>query len=191
MKKETLAVYLERYGVSKKDIRSLFFYKKIVREPKEELKLDPKNQNPKNQDQNELFLYSPPTEEGIKLEPTIAGMEELQIVSQELEQKMMMACTKPIEQNEDTMTKPKQPCWTCQTLTIKNCSKCSFALYCNKDCQKKDWAIHKLFCASFPGLKNLQENPEDEICIGLLLPESSTLPVFVQVPKKSGKCFSE
>ena len=82
------------------------FTKKIVREPKEELKLDPKNQNPKNQDQNELFLYSPPTEEGIKLEPTIAGMEELQIVSQELEQKMMMACTKPIEQNEDTMTKP-------------------------------------------------------------------------------------
>ena len=93
VKKETLAVYLERYGVSKKDIRSLFFYKKIVREPKEELKLDPKNQNPKNQDWNELFLYSQPTEEGIKLEPTIAGMEELQIVSQELEQKMM-ACTK-------------------------------------------------------------------------------------------------
>ena len=185
VKKETLAVYLERYGVSKKDIRSLFYHKKIVREPKEELKLDPKNSGPK-----EFFLYSQPAEEGTKLEPAIAGMEELQIVSQELEQKMM-ACTKQKGQNEDTMPKPEKPCWTCQTLTTKNCSKCSFALYCNKDCQTKDWILHKFFCASFPGLKNIQENPEDEICIGLLLPESSTLPVFVQVPKKSGKCFSE
>ena len=108
-----------------------------------------------------------------------------QIVSQELERKMM-ACTKQKGQNEERMPKPEKPCWTCQTLTTKTCSKCSFARYCNKDCQKKDWDLHKFFCASFPGLKNLQENPEDEICIGLLLPESSPLPVFVRVLKKSG-----
>ncbi len=29
---------------------------------------------------------------------------------------------------------------------IKKCSGCSFALYCNKECQRSDWNSHKNIC---------------------------------------------
>ena len=36
-------------------------------------------------------------------------------------------------------------CWNCFTEKegLKKCSMCKIARYCNKDCQAKDWKIHK------------------------------------------------
>lgn len=31
-------------------------------------------------------------------------------------------------------------------LNMKTCSSCKLAYYCNKECQIKDWKIHKLEC---------------------------------------------
>ncbi len=37
-------------------------------------------------------------------------------------------------------------CSICSKKTIKKCSICKTAYYCSSDCQKKDWAKHKLVC---------------------------------------------
>ena len=38
---------------------------------------------------------------------------------------------------------------------LKKCTRCSVALYCNKDCQAQHWPIHRLFCGRVkkPGRK--------------------------------------
>ena len=75
MRRKTLEVYLERYGVSIEDIQSLFLRKEIVREPGQELRADLDGNS----------LYTKQAGEGITLEPAIAGIEELQIAKQDLE----------------------------------------------------------------------------------------------------------
>ena len=42
----------------------------------------------------------------------------------------------------------KRRCHWCfkKSLTLKECSNCHFALYCNSDCQRSDWLDHKLLC---------------------------------------------
>ena len=178
--------------MSKEDIASLFLHKKIVRKPGQELM--PLSGS------NHSFFYSKQPEKETNLEPPIARNEELQITSQALEKKDLAACTpgkpKTTKDQSDNKSNSEKPCWTCQTPTTKTCGKCSFGVYCSKYCQAKDWAHHKLFCASFPKLKNLQDTPQDMscisllnpvCCIGLLLPVCCTQPAFVRVPKVSGQ----
>ena len=47
---------------------------------------------------------------------------------------------------------PNNKCWSCDAegpegLELKKCTRCKFALYCNRKCQEKDWKrIHKELC---------------------------------------------
>ena len=33
-----------------------------------------------------------------------------------------------------------------ESVLLKDCGRCKRAWYCSEECQKKDWAVHKLFC---------------------------------------------
>ena len=46
-------------------------------------------------------------------------------------------------------TRMSLPCRTCQTPTTKRCI-CTTAPYCNRDCQRKDWDVHKKTCSANP-----------------------------------------
>eukprot|EP01084_Bolivina_argentea_P128465 227079_1 len=53
-------------------------------------------------------------------------------------------------------------CGKCGQLGAKSrCSRCKFTYYCNQDCQRKDWKLHKKICKAKPTLtkpKNLNKN---------------------------------
>ena len=46
-------------------------------------------------------------------------------------------------------------CWNCfeGNKTLLRCSKCQIALYCNKNCQRQDWKVHKLLHTAHENLK--------------------------------------
>ncbi|KAE8440743.1 hypothetical protein EG329_006622 [Mollisiaceae sp. DMI_Dod_QoI] len=49
------------------------------------------------------------------------------------------------------LTKKCANCGTSETdpeKPLKPCSKCQTVRYCSRDCQKKDWKVHKKTCAS-------------------------------------------
>jgi hypothetical protein len=54
------------------------------------------------------------------------------------------------ESFEDEKLEMKKRCCACQEIKEKmmRCSGCHMAMYCSKECQKKDWSIHKPFCHS-------------------------------------------
>lgn len=53
----------------------------------------------------------------------------------------------------------KQCCFVCgETDKLSRCSKCQFAFYCGKDCQKSHWNTHKHVCRDMKVLKNLMES---------------------------------
>ena len=44
---------------------------------------------------------------------------------------------------------PNEECWACgvKGAELKKCTRCKFALYCDKKCQKNDWKrVHKEVC---------------------------------------------
>lgn len=49
---------------------------------------------------------------------------------------------------------PTKKCASCNTLAtdpekaLKPCAKCQSVHYCSRDCQKKDWKLHKKMCAT-------------------------------------------
>ncbi|KAI9052185.1 hypothetical protein LZ554_003545 [Drepanopeziza brunnea f. sp. 'monogermtubi'] len=88
------------------------------------------------------------------------------------------------------MSTPASVCTVCHNPdSSKRCSACKVARYCSHECQKKDWALHKLVC------KFLQNHPPDsepqEIeCVKIHSPHtryesvkvSSKHPVFGTMP---------
>lgn len=53
------------------------------------------------------------------------------------------------EIKKDEELNPCYQCAFCKNYTknsMKKCSKCRIAYYCNLDCQKSDWANHKINC---------------------------------------------
>lgn len=43
----------------------------------------------------------------------------------------------------------KEPCIACKGGTAKRCVRCLSISYCSKECQEKDFAVHKLLCKAF------------------------------------------
>lgn len=37
--------------------------------------------------------------------------------------------------------------WECtKTTSLSKCARCKVVMYCGRECQKKDWAVHKFSC---------------------------------------------
>lgn len=66
-------------------------------------------------------------------------------------------------------------CPMCQKPGSKRCGKCGSRAYCSDTCQRKEWKIHKLFCAlhPFPG------KPAGRYVTAMLLPENQKNPRII------------
>jgi len=45
---------------------------------------------------------------------------------------------------------------------LKRCSRCGFAAYCNAECQKAHWPLHKQTCRALEGAKQASKNLKSE-----------------------------
>ncbi|KAL2214226.1 hypothetical protein CC79DRAFT_1328138 [Sarocladium strictum] len=75
-------------------------------------------------------------------------------------------------------TTTSQACLICEQPNSKLCAVCKGSAYCSKECQKKDWKIHKLLCADFAAL-DLSKRPSADHFRGILLPENDEKPTCV------------
>lgn len=63
--------------------------------------------------------------------------------------KLLLSKAKQKEEKQKD-EKPFYYCWSCLKVSeelLKKCSRCHFALYCNRDCQKKHYPVHKHHCS--------------------------------------------
>ena len=68
-------------------------------------------------------------------------------------------------------------CTVCRKPSTTSCGKCHSVPYCSKDCQRSDWAVHKIFCSHvFPPLVEGELSAK-----AFLLPQSSITPILVQL----------
>ena len=63
--------------------------------------------------------------------------------------------TSPEEHNKGERS--KLPCHVCQTPTLKKCCKVP---YCSKECQEKDWPMHKKTCSRSGSTARVQKQPD-------------------------------
>ncbi len=76
----------------------------------------------------------------------------------------------------------KQHCVSCKLkYGSKKCSKCKEACYCERECQVRDWPVHKFFCGSLPFPKPIGEN-RGKTVKAVYLPELSGDPVLINLP---------
>ena len=75
-------------------------------------------------------------------------------------------------------------CTSCRakTRSCKDCAKCRTVPYCGKECQKKDWGIHNIFCGLHGQSPLPPNNSAAAFVKAFLFPESSEVPVFVNLP---------
>jgi hypothetical protein len=92
--------------------------------------------------------------------------------------------SKEPEIKKDANNNPANTVKDCVSCAEENaslhCSKCKIANYCNKECQTKDWGIHKLICGPMPPKLLLRNS-----VYGILLSEFSAKPQIVEVPYKT------
>ena len=86
-----------------------------------------------------------------------------------------------IEAQEMNKVLIENKCFSCENRTTKTCAKCHSAYYCRKDCQVKDWGIHKYICnfSLFP-----TKTKKDSV-YGMLFPVKGEKPLMVEVPLES------
>jgi hypothetical protein len=53
------------------------------------------------------------------------------------------------EPSEEILSAEVTPCGNCGNAeATSRCSRCRVIAYCNKDCQKAHWSLHKRMCAA-------------------------------------------
>ena len=71
-----------------------------------------------------------------------------------MEQVMGADIVHRVAQMQSAKTDDKMACWTCKSTKtptgtqLLSCKGCNKAMYCSKECQKKDWKNHKSSCRS-------------------------------------------
>ncbi|KAI0505359.1 hypothetical protein F5B22DRAFT_628302 [Xylaria bambusicola] len=68
-------------------------------------------------------------------------------------------------------------CLICNKPDAKPCSRCKSALYCSEPCQRADYPVHKLLCASFSS--DLANRPTKNSIRAILFPVSSVKPKMI------------
>ncbi|KAH7394349.1 hypothetical protein BKA66DRAFT_557395 [Pyrenochaeta sp. MPI-SDFR-AT-0127] len=61
---------------------------------------------------------------------------------------------------DQTCAKCKKTAAESQVSSLKNCARCKVTLYCNRECQKDDWKVHKKICASQANARGAYVGPE-------------------------------
>jgi hypothetical protein len=70
-------------------------------------------------------------------------------------------------------------CRACESEAAKKCAKCKTVKYCGKECQTKDWPIHKYICDSLPFPPKNESSLRTVYCF--LLPENGDKIQVIQV----------
>lgn len=80
--------------------------------------------------------------------------------------------------NEAEADRPMTPksCIWCGNEDTEICKGCQDARYCSKQCQKKDWPVHKLVCSKFAAAR---DSPGDNYYRCLYFPTDGSGPNFV------------
>jgi hypothetical protein len=86
------------------------------------------------------------------------------------------------------VSKKAETCLVCKKQTTKCCQKCNCVFYCSRECQVKDWIIHKHYCQSLPIPPKV--NGKNSV-IGVLLDENAPNPKFVHVPLMYVESYGE
>lgn len=127
--KDTMRVYLKRFGVPEDQIKSILRREPIVETP-----------------------------EASELEKLFAS----------------------VNINEQQASKPI--CVHCKVSNgSKKCSRCKVACYCSRDCQVKDWPVHKFFCGSLPFPRPVVKTSGKTVR-AVYLPELTGDPVLINLP---------
>jgi hypothetical protein len=86
----------------------------------------------------------------------------------------------------DTSSKSESACLVCSELTAKSCTSCKCSYYCSRECQQKDWPLHKFICTSLP--LPVKRSTSSSV-YGILLDEDSLKPKFIEVQLKTTSVF--
>jgi hypothetical protein len=74
---------------------------------------------------------------------------------------------------------PPNNCTLCNKSSTDCCAGCHDAYYCSKDCQTKDWNLHKLLCKKFA---KFTDRPTERHVRAIYFPVDGTEPKFDWLP---------
>jgi hypothetical protein len=76
------------------------------------------------------------------------------------------------------MSSVSRHCVICEKSHSDLCSRCKGVAYCSKECQKADWAVHKLLYATFANF-DLSKRPSPDHFRGFHIPEENEKPACI------------
>ena len=84
---------------------------------------------------------------------------------------------KPPKPKEKIVPKIEGDCFVCKKKTSTLCAQCHLVYYCTRECQVKDWPIHKTICASLP----IPPKTKSKSVYAFYMPEKDARPVFKEI----------
>ena len=132
------------------------------------------------EEEKKVFQNQTKDKNGLYFNIRTGGQESAEKVSKTTMADFLQKFGVPEKQIEELLKAKaiSSKCEICKTVTTTSCSKCHVVYYCSKECQTKDWSIHKYFCGSLPIPKKL---PGEKSVYGILLPEKEKNPRLVKV----------
>lgn len=89
--------------------------------------------------------------------------------------------TNRYEESAPVHFEPADSCVMCNKTPAKRCERCASCWYCSKECQKRDWPIHKLLCKVF---SELSTRPSPGHKRALYFPVIESKPRLIWIPSK-------